>query len=143
MYKGKHTKGIDFYNLLIESNEFTSLLGKATLASGRLESELIIFFKQNRINGDYERATLGTLIEIARKNKLLDNNLIIALKDISKQRNYIAHNIYALFTDLIDETILEKNNLLDSDIHLYIERVWQLNENLDRLAEIIKQRNEK
>ena len=40
---------------------------------------------------------------------------------ISKQRNFITHNIYALFIDQLDETILEKNNLLDSDVHLYIK----------------------
>lgn len=59
---------------------------------------------------------------------------------ISKQRNYITHNIYALFTDLIEETVLEKENLLDSDVHLYIERAWQLRESLNDLADIIKRK---
>ena len=65
----------------------------------------------------------------------------MALKDISVQRNYITHNLYSLFVDLIDETILEKENLLDSDVHLYIERAWLLKKNIDGLADIIK--NEK
>ena len=56
---------------------------------------------------------------------------------ILKQRNFITHNIYALFTDLIDETIMEKENLLDSDVELYIERAWQLTENLNDLANLI------
>ena len=142
MYKGEPTKGIDFYNLLTESDEFTSELGKVTLASGKLESELIILFKRSGINGSYERSTLGTLIDYAEKNKLLDRNVIMALKTTSKQRNYIMHNIYALFTDLIGETILDKNNLLDSDVHLYFERARQLNKNLNSLANIIKRTNE-
>jgi len=56
---------------------------------------------------------------------------------ILKQRNFITHNIYALFTDLIDETIMEKENLLDSDVELYIERAWKLTENLNDLTNLI------
>ena len=143
MYKGEPTQGIKFYNLLEKSEEFTSELGKVTLASGKLEAELIIHLEQRDIKGKYKRATLGTLIEKVEKNGLLDKNMISALKMISKQRNYITHNIYPLFIDQLDETILEKNDLLDSDVHLYIERVWQLNENINGLAEIIKQKNER
>jgi hypothetical protein len=142
MYKGEPTEGIEFYNLLVESEDFTSELGKVALASGKLEVELIIFLKRNEIKGNYKRATLGTLVDIAEKNDLLDKNMIIALKQTSKQRNYITHNIYALFTDLIDETIMEKNNLLDTDVLTYLDRAWQLKENLDGLADIIKRKNE-
>jgi len=141
MYQGKPTGGIKFYNLLMESEEFTSELGKVSLASGKLEAELIIYLIQNGISGNYKKATLGTLIRIGEENNLFDQNMIISLKQIAKQRNYITHNIYALFTDLIDETILEKNNLLDSDVHLYVERAWQLKENLDGIADIFKRKN--
>ncbi|MCO6498860.1 MAG: hypothetical protein J5I47_00600 [Vicingus serpentipes] len=140
MYKGEPTEGMEFYNLLLASDEFNSELGKVTLASGKLEAELIMFLIKNGIKGNYKRATLGTLIDLTEKNDLLDKNMISVLRDISIQRNYITHNIYALFIDLIDETILEKNDLLDSDVHLYIERAWQLKENLDRLSEIIKKK---
>ena len=141
IYKGEPATGIKFYDLLLESDEFTSELGKVALASGKLEAELILFLKKRGVKGKYNRATLGTLIDLVDKNNLLDNNMRISLKVISSQRNYITHNIYALFIDLIDQTILEKENLLDSDVHLYIERAWQLRENIDGLADIIK--NEK
>lgn len=143
MYKGEPTEGMEFYNLLLASDEFTSELGKVTLASGKLEAELIIFLNKNGIKGNYKRATLGTLIDLTERNDLLDKNMISELKHKSMQRNYITHNIYALFTDLIDETILEKNDLLDSDVHLYIERAWQLKENLDGLSDIVKKKNER
>ncbi|WP_452225927.1 hypothetical protein [Lacinutrix cladophorae] len=110
----------------MNSEEFTSELGKVALASGKLEAELIIFLTQNGVRGNYIKATLGTLIRIGKDNKLFDQNMVISLELITKQRNYITHNIYALFTNLIDETILEKNNLLDSDVHLYTESAWQL-----------------
>ena len=105
--------------------------------SGKLEAELIRFLMRNEIKGEYKEATLGKLIKIAEENKLLTNNQIIALKMVKDQRNYITHNIYALFTNLKDETILEKENLLDSDVLLYIERAWQLKKNLDGLADIL------
>ena len=141
MYKGEPTEGIKFFALLLESDEFTSELGKVALVSGKLEAELIIFLKQYRIKGNYKHATLGSLIDTVEKNNLLDRNLISALRLAAKQRNYITHNIYALFTDLIDETILERSSLLDSDVQLYFERAWQLKENLVHLAELIKQKS--
>jgi len=141
MYKGEPTKGLKFYNLLMDSVEFTSELGKVALASGKLEAELILFLQRRNIEGKYDRATLGKLIGLASENQLIDNNMRMALKDISVQRNYITHNLYSLIVDLIDETILEKENLLDSDVHLYIERAWLLKKNIDGLADIIK--NEK
>ena len=140
MYKGKPTKGLEFYNLLNESEEFTSHLGKVALASGRLEAELILFLTRNKIEGNYKRATLGRLIRIANENNLFSSNDISVFEMISEQRNYITHNIYALFSDLINETILEKENLLDSDVHLYIETAWQLTENLNGISDSIKKK---
>jgi hypothetical protein len=143
MYKGKPSKGIEFYNLLNQSEEFTSELGKVALASGRLEVEFILYLTKNNVEGNYKKATLGTLIRIANENKLLSENENLIFKQISKQRNYITHNIYALFSDLIDETIMEKEKLLDSDVHLYTERAWQLRDNLNGLSDVIKTKRKK
>jgi len=96
MYNDEPAKGLEFYNLLNESDEFTSELGKVALASGKLEAELILFLTKNEIKGNYKKATLGTLIDISDKNGLIDNNMKTVLKGLSKQRNYITHNIYAL-----------------------------------------------
>lgn len=136
--KGEPIRGLAFYNLLMQSDEFTSELGKVALSSGRLEVELISFLKQKGVQVKSKKLTLGVLIRIAEEHHVLDNNEITALKQISEQRNYLTHNIYALFSDLINVTILDKDNLLDSDVHLYIERAWQLNENLRVLTEHIR-----
>jgi hypothetical protein len=141
MYQGKQSSGTEFFSLLFESDSFTSELGKVALASSKLEAEIILLLKQKGIKEKLNKATLGKLIEIAEKEKLLDKNLTIVLKEISKQRNYLTHNIYSLFIDLIDETILERTNLLDSDVHTYEEKAWQLKENLLDLANIIEQKN--
>ena len=138
MYQGKPASGLKFYDLLFESQEFTSELGKVALASGKLEAELILNLKRKGIKKDLNRSTLGTLIKIAEQAELLNPNQIKSLKMVTRQRNYITHNIYALFTDIKEETILEKRNLLDSDVHTYLERAWQLKENLIALAENLK-----
>ena len=138
MYQGIPSGGEEFYNLLFESDEFSSELGRVALAAGRLESELILFYNRNNIDENFSKATLGHLIKIGKDKNLLDKNLFIALDMICRQRNYLMHNIHALLTNLIDETILEGRNLLDSDVHTYIDRAWQLGENLNHLAGVIK-----
>lgn len=137
MYKGESSKGLEFYNLLFESNEFSSELGKVTLAAGKLEAELMLFLKRNKVKENMSQSTLGSLISIGKKHNLFDKNLIISLEMICKQRNYLTHNIYALFIDLLDETILEKNNLVDTDVITYCDRAYDLKENLIGLANLI------
>lgn len=138
MYKGEKSKGLDFYKLLTQSEKFTSELGKVTLASGKLETELILYLTRKQIVGNYRKATLGKLLKIANRNNLFCENEKNCFNMILEQRNYITHNLHALFADLIDETILEKDNLLDSDVHLYIDRTWQMTENINGLADIVK-----
>lgn len=130
MYKGELTKGREFFNLLIESDEFNIEMGKVALSAGRLETELISYFIRNGVRGKVNQATLGQLIKIEKKNNLLDKNLSNALKLICKQRNYLTHNIYALLTERIKETILEGRDLIDTDVLTYTERAWQLRINL-------------
>ena len=140
MYKGESSEGVEFYKLLFESEEFCAELGRVALAAGRLEAEIMRLLNRNGIKDYNSRSTLGQLIKICKKNSLLDKNLSIALEEICGQRNYLTHNIYALFIELIDETILERSNLLDSDVHTYIDRAWQLRDNLASLADIINEK---
>ena len=140
MYKGKRTEGQEFYKLLFENVEFNSELGRVVLAAGRLESELILFFHRNEVESNFNNATLGRLIKVGKENNLYDNNLFRALDTIRIQRNYLMHNIHALLTNSIEETILEGRDLLDSDVHTYIERAWQLKENINHLAEVISEK---
>lgn len=95
-FKGEPTKGLNFYKLLMESIEFTSELGKVTLNSGKLEAELILLLKRNNVKGKFNKATMGTLIRISYENNLLTDNELSSFNLISKQRNYLTHNIYAL-----------------------------------------------
>lgn len=140
MYKGESSKGVEFFDLLFESDDFNTELGKVTLAAGRLEAEIIRYYIRNGLKENISRLTLGQLISIGKQEKLLERNLAMALEQICMQRNYLTHNIYALFIELIDETILERCNLLDTDVITYVEKAWQLKTNLIDLADLMSRK---
>jgi len=77
MYKGEPSQGKEFYELLYQSDEFTSELGKVTLASSKLEAEIILLLKRKGITDNYEKATLGKLIAIVKKDNLVDHCLFL------------------------------------------------------------------
>ncbi|MFD2586406.1 hypothetical protein ACFSQJ_05670 [Croceitalea marina] len=136
-YKGIPIKGLKFYQLLFESEQFTSELGKMALAASNLEAKLIMLLINNKVKGNYQEAPLGKLIDLAQQSQLLGENTILALKSLKTQRNYLTHKLYQLFSYSINETIVERNNLLDSDVLIFTEWAWQLQENLKHLADII------
>lgn len=138
MYQGRPSGGVEFYQLLYGSQEFCAELGQVTLASGQLEAELIRLLARKSVPQKVEGLALGQLIKIAKQHNALDQNMIVCLDEVCKQRNYLTHNIYALFIELIEETRLARTDLLDSDVHTYVELVWQLKENLVGLAGIIR-----
>ncbi len=139
MYLGNSSSGVEFYQLLFKSDEFCSELGRVTLAASQLEGALTLLLRQKRVSQKIDSVPLGRLIKAAKDNNLLDHNELFWLDELCAQRNYLTHNIYALFIGLIEETRLECNNLLDSDVHTYTERAWQLRENLLSLARIVDQ----
>ena len=139
--KGEALSDVEFFEQLSADDEFCKQLGKAMLSAGRLESELIKYIKRNKSDVNIKKANLGRLICIAEKYELL-SNMVQVLKEINAQRNYLAHNIHALFSGLIEETVLPCSDLLDSDIDMFTARALQLTENLDGLSDIVAKYNE-
>ena len=80
MYIGQPSGGKDFFKLLMESEEFCSELGQATLSAGKLEVELMLLLKRKNVISEIGQHTLGTLIKKAKDEGILDNNLIISLE---------------------------------------------------------------
>lgn len=138
MCKGFPSGGLEFFQLLYEDDEFCMELGRAVLAAGRLESELTQYLNENVADQKIADASLGRLIIFAKKHQLLTKMLPV-LEMLRDQRNYLSHNIHALFAGVVEETILDRSNLLDSDVDTFSERAWQLKENLNGLADIIRQ----
>lgn len=138
--KGEPLEGVDFFNQLYADEGFCINLGKVMLSASRLESELIKYLSDQGVKEKTHRANLGALIRIAEDNYLL-GKMIPALREIRDQRNYLSHNLHALFVELIDETVLPRTGLLDSDIDIFTDRAAQLDENLSSLADIIVKYN--
>ena len=139
MYKGQQTGGKDFYKLLLDSEEFTSELGKLALASGMLEAEISLYLKRKGIKIP-DKVTLGGLITLAKKNDVFEKNLLIVLSEIKTQRNEFMHRIYSLFIGLLDEELFPIKNLLDSDVKTYTDYAWQVRSNIQGVAETISKK---
>ena len=137
MRKGDPVAGLAFFRLLYDDDAFCAELGRAILAAQRLESAIKELLQLNGSAMDTTHATLGRLISFAESEKLL-TQMLPPLRMLRDQRNYLAHNVHALFSGIVEETILERDNLLDSDVDTFTERAWQLKENLNGLAEIIE-----
>lgn len=137
--KGIPVAGREFFDLLYADNEFCERLGRTMLAAGRLETELKLYLGANLVKYK-EHATLGNLIDLLKKHGLMEKAQP-SLELLKDQRNYLTHNLHALFSGLIEETVLERSNLLDSDIDTFAERAWQLAENLDGLADVVAKEN--
>ena len=141
MRRGEPLEGIAFYKELSTDSEFCEYLGKAILAAGRLEGELTLYISNRAQNENTYKANLGRLIRQAKKHSLLEK-MIPHLEDINGQRNEFAHNVFALFTGAVEETLLPRSNLLDSDIDTYTDYACQLVSNLNGLADIVEKYNE-
>lgn len=136
MYEGKEVEGQEFFDLLNKSDEFCAELGRVVLAAGKLEGILIQVIERENQTINLKNATLGRLISYAETYPEL-KDLVPHLKSVKIQRNYLTHNIYQLLSDRIEETVLERQGLLDSDVHTYFERAWELKNNLNALAELV------
>jgi hypothetical protein len=139
-FEGRPVTGTEFFALLNADDEFCAKLGRALLAAGRLETELKRYLKARRPELKLEHANLGALLRLLRKHTLFVQMQVV-LGVVKSQRNYLAHNIHALLSDWIEETILERSDLLDSDVTTYCHRAWELSENLNRLADIVQKEN--
>jgi hypothetical protein len=128
----------DFFTILYMDKDFCISMGKMTLAAGRFESDLKEYLRIFSVNIPEEKATLGMLISQLRKNGLLSRNGEMVLKDIKKQRNYLTHNLYNLFSERIDETILTISELIPEDVSNFTEHVYELEYNLNSLSKIIE-----
>ncbi|MFZ2168317.1 MAG: hypothetical protein WAW61_01635 [Methylococcaceae bacterium] len=140
MHKGEPASGIEFFRLLHEDQDFCAELGRAVLAAGRLEAELNLYLSVTSVIHKDKRATLGKLLGVMKKEGTL-KQMQPAIAMLKDQRNYLTHNIYGLFSGLIEESILPQSDLLDSDVDVFTDRAWQLAENLNGLADIVAKAN--
>lgn len=135
--KGDIVAGKAFYTLLYNDRDFTAQLGRSMLAAGKLEVELKTYLARNAIIPKTNQPTLGHLIGLLRNHGLLPK-MLPHLEMVGKQRNYLAHNLYALLSGKIPETLLPRTDLIVLDVYTYTEKVRQFEESLEVLTDIVK-----
>lgn len=149
--------GEKFFKELYENEEFCNKLGKIILLAGKLES-LLIKLIENSSNSTNYNLTMGKLIDKVENQELLPKNTIEVLKLLCEQRNHLTHNIFIILSDLIEDSKLleninsnssyikreifkqlleEKEEFSYDDVQLYIERAYQLEDNLMHISESI------
>lgn len=138
MYRGIDIEGSAFFDLLMESEDFCVQLGKLTLVASRLEGELILLLRRLGEKDDIESFNMGRLIRRLKRFDSLESGTMFWLEEECQKRNYLTHNIYHLLHGIIAQTILERDDIIDSDIHTYTERAWMTQQNLLGLCELIK-----
>ena len=139
---GDVVQGEEFFRLLYADPDFSRELGKIALSAGMLEVELYKFLEGNNVKNINPRATLGVLISLVSKNSMLRNNEIVVLKEVCQQRNYLTHNLYALFSGKIEETVLPREELVELDVQSFIVKAQELNINLFGLSKTIRKYRE-
>ena len=128
--------GKQFFKLLSKDSEFCAQLGRTMLAASVIESELKLYLNAKSVDTSDRPLTFGQLLGLLRKHQLLVK-MQPALETLKLQRNYLAHNLHALLTGMIEETLLPRKNLIDLDVHTYRDRARESEENLVGLADLI------
>jgi hypothetical protein len=115
---------LEFYDELLKSERFCESLGRLLLLSGKLESALKSVIQENSICVKYkfERATLGQLVGTFKDNGLATNELGEVLSFILVRRNYLTHNLYPLFNEELEVSLLPRENLLPDDAVFYFPK---------------------
>lgn len=115
----------DFFRQLNGDKDFCCGLGKVMLAAGMLESNLRGYLNARSIDCN-RTATLGNLVKTLKAADLLTENGKRHFDDITRKRNYLAHNLYGLFSKELEETILPREQLVSIDALIFIDRVEAL-----------------
>ena len=133
----------EFYRILEQDQEFCSALGSAVLAAGKLESSLREYFLRRGLPDPGGTATLGHLAKKLDEAGLLSTNGREILAVLKTQRNYLAHNLFALFQGRINQTILTVDELIEMDTAYFVEIATQLEEDLNGIAKLVERADER
>lgn len=126
----------EFFRQLNDDKDFCCWLGKVMLAAGMLETNLRGYLNARSI--EHKRTTtLGGLVKKLKDADLLTENGKSHFDDITKKRNYLAHNLYGLFGKELEETILPREQLVSADASIFVDRVETLTEDLTFFSNLV------
>ncbi len=126
-----------FFEVLYKNQEFCQELGKLVLIAGKFETVLKQYLSENGISLNEKKATMGSLVNRLKEHNFLDSNIESHLRDLTFKRNYLMHSLYDLFSYRIEETILERENLVEMDVEMFIYRVRTLTKDFEFFSDIV------
>lgn len=132
-----------FFRLLYAETPFCAGVGRVMLAAAMLESNLRLHLGARGVSKVRGNATLGNLVSLLKANKLLSRNGEMHFDDLAAKRNYLAHSLYDLFTNVIGETILPRTQLAEDDVVLFTHRAEQLAEDFSHFSRLVAEADPK
>lgn len=135
---------LEFYDELLKSERFCENLGRLLLMSGKLESALksIVLTSSIKVRYNLGRAMLGQLVGSCKEHELVTDELNEVLAFILLRRNYLTHNLYPLFNDEIENSLLPKDNLHSGDAEYYFPKcVEDLIADVEFAIDYVSERN--
>lgn len=121
--KFEFVTALKFFDLLHDDTEFCGGLGKVMLAAGMLETNLRRYMMARKIEGVGAKTTLGRMVSLLKEHGLLSRNGEMHFDDLALKRNYLAHSLYDLFSEEIEEAILPRTELVEMDVEMFSEKV--------------------
>lgn len=118
----------EFFLLLYEESEFCDGVGKVMLAAGMLETNLRRYLNAKGVKGVCSKSTFGSMVKRLKDRSLLSRNGEMHFDDLVLKRNYLAHSLYDLFSRVIDETILPRDELARMDVETFADKAQTLAE---------------
>ena len=125
-----------FFDLLFKDSGFCEGVGRVILAAGMLETNLRRYLVGKGLVLR-RRRTLGSMVKLMKENRLLSQNGTMHFDDLTLKRNYLAHSLYDLFSEQIEETILPSSELVEMDIDIFRERANQLAEDFFHFSNLV------
>jgi hypothetical protein len=107
------------------------------LAAAMLETNLRLHLRARSVPKVRGNATLGNLVSLLKTNQLLSRNGEMHFDDLAAKRNYLAHSLYDLFANVIEETILPRTQLVEQDVVLFTDKAEQLAEDFFHFSTLV------
>jgi len=133
----------EFFRLLYAETSFCAGVGRVMLAAAILETNLRRYLRARSIKKVRGNATLGNLVSLLKANKLLSRNGEMHFDDLATKRNYLAHSLYDLFTNVIEETILPRTQLAAGDVVMFVDRAEQLAKDFYHFSRLVAEADPK
>lgn len=131
---------LEFFERLYADPDFCESMGRMTLASGRFESTLRTYLSLRGVAAPPERAGFGVLVAELARHGFISGNGVVMLRDVKRQRNYLTHSLFDLFSERIPETVLPRRDLVPLDVTVFTEKADVLEENLIALSQIAERK---